>query len=147
MIQRTGFVASLGLVLALASCCSEDSNGNCSDGCLHESEQQPCTNGPPPVSGTLRISYSSPAGWDSVVVEIHHSTDIEGSAPYAIIRPKSGTDSSEYVLDGDWSGSATYWRAGHQNVKVDGGNISYDKSYGCTCYTLNPGSATLNLAW
>lgn len=134
-------------VLALAACCSEDSNGNCSDGCLHDSEQQPCTNGSPPISGTLRISYSSPSGWDSVVVEIHHSSVIEGSAPYEVFRPKSGTEITEYVLDGDWSGSATYWRGGIQRVRVGGDDISYGKSYGCTCYTYTTGSAHLDLAW
>ena len=147
MMHPARLAVSIALVLALASCCSEDSNGNCSDGCIQESLQQSCTMGSVPISGTLKITYSSPAGWDSVVVEIHHSADIEGSAPFAILRPRSGTELSEYVLDGDWSGSATYWRGGTQSVKVDGDNISYDKSYGCTCYSYTPGTANLNLVW
>lgn len=146
-----GFYARIAvpaaLILLLASCCSEDSNGNCSDGCLQESEQRSCTGGSPPASGTLRISHSNPGGWDSVTIELHHSTTVEGSSTYKVLRPKSGTESTEYVFDGDWSARVFYWHGGISDKVTDAGKISYGKSYGCTCYEYTSGTATLDLVW
>ena len=135
--------ASAILILLLASCSRENS----SEGCLKDSDQQSCTYGAPPISGTLHITYSNPAGWDSVTIELHHSSTIEASSIYEVLRPRSGTELNEYVLDGDWSARALYWHGGIADKVPDAGSISYAKSYGCTCYTYTSGTANLDLAW
>lgn len=145
MIRLPFRLSSVVLLVALASCCIEDDDGNCTDGCTKNDEQGPCPGAAEAKQGRLKIQYSGPGEYDSVVIELHASSAVETSRPYLVLRPARGDEWSDLVANGDWSARAVYWSDGRQTRVYDGTSLSSGKIHGCTCYDYLQGVASLDL--
>lgn len=145
MIRFSSFVSSVVLLVAFASCCIEDDDGNCTDGCTKNAEQGPCSWASEVEQGRLKILHSGPEGYDSLVIELHASSAVETSEPYLVLRPANGSEWSELVANGAWSARAIYWKEGRQTRVYDGTSLSSGRIHGCTCYDYTQGVAWLDL--
>lgn len=141
-MKRLGPIGLLFCTL-LAGCADEKQRD--ANGCIVSADQELCDARQSEPAGRVVVWIDDPAGYDSVRVEIFAGKTIESGRLLASTKAVAGSGAITLpATNGDFAVVARYHRGIRSLDAIDGGALQSAKNNGCTCYTLEPGTLSLD---